>query len=286
MAAAAETFRLLTWPAMGMAATKSHRSRTSRRRPWPSAPTTSAVGYCQIQLIVWRFGLGVQPHRPDPGLLEFLERPRDVDDVRDRHVMHGAGRCLGRRAVERRRPPRLPDDAGRAGGVDRAQDRADVLRILDAVEHDDQRRARVRAARGPSSVGCRAALRRRRRRPDGRRRRASRSSASRVHAARRRTPRAAASSSTRRRRSSSRPATRICAHASRAQRLGDGVDAVDRSSRADVEVHDQDSRVTRDLVIHRASCPACLSWIEAVSRTRKGSGAFAAAGHRLQSVGG
>ena len=44
-----------------------------------------------------------------------------------------------------RRVPRLPDDAVGAGGVDRPQDRADVVRILDAVEHDDQRRARSRA---------------------------------------------------------------------------------------------------------------------------------------------
>ena len=36
-------------------------------------------------------------------------------------------------------------DAVGAGGVDRPQDRADVVRILDAVEDDDQRRP-VRAA--------------------------------------------------------------------------------------------------------------------------------------------
>ena len=38
--------------------------------------------------------------------------------------------------------PRLPDDAIAAGGIDRAQDRSDVVRILDAVEHDDERRPR------------------------------------------------------------------------------------------------------------------------------------------------
>ena len=36
--------------------------------------------------------------------------------------------------------PRLAHDAVRAGGVGGAQDRADVVRILDPVEHDDQRR--------------------------------------------------------------------------------------------------------------------------------------------------
>ena len=37
---------------------------------------------------------------------------------------------------------RLPHDAVRAGRVDGPQDRADVVRILDAVEHDEQRRRR------------------------------------------------------------------------------------------------------------------------------------------------
>src|SRR5689334_1885827 len=44
IAVATETFRLPTWPAIGMAATWSHDSRTRRRRPVPSAPTTIAVG--------------------------------------------------------------------------------------------------------------------------------------------------------------------------------------------------------------------------------------------------
>ena len=43
-----------------------------------------------------------------------------------------------------RRVPRLPHDAVAARRIDRPQDRADVVRILDAVEHDDQRR-RLRA---------------------------------------------------------------------------------------------------------------------------------------------
>ena len=42
---------------------------------------------------------------------------------------------------ERRRMPRLPHDAVGAGRIDRPQDRADIVRILDAVEHDDERRS-------------------------------------------------------------------------------------------------------------------------------------------------
>ena len=44
MPAVTETFRLDTAPAMGIDTTRSHVSRTRRRSPVPSAPTTNAVG--------------------------------------------------------------------------------------------------------------------------------------------------------------------------------------------------------------------------------------------------
>jgi hypothetical protein len=51
----------------------------------------------------------------------------------------GSGRGFGCRAVERRRAARLPDYAVCPSRVSRPQNRADIVRILDAVEHDDQR---------------------------------------------------------------------------------------------------------------------------------------------------
>ena len=156
--AATETFRLSTWPRIGIDASQSHRSRTSRRRPVPSAPTTTAVGSVQVDLVVAHRRFAREADRPDAGLLQLLERARDVDDVRDPHVRDRAGRRLGRRAVERRRMPRLPDDARRARRIDRAQDRADVVRILDTVEHDEQ--AAAPAAAAPSSkIAARRAAR-------------------------------------------------------------------------------------------------------------------------------
>ena len=59
-----------------------------------------------------------------------------------RHVGDGAGRRLGRGPVEARRVPRLPNHAVDAGRVGRAENRAHVVRVLDAVEHDNQRRRR------------------------------------------------------------------------------------------------------------------------------------------------
>ena len=43
-AAATETFRLATWPRIGIEARRSQDSRTRRRSPCPSAPSTKADG--------------------------------------------------------------------------------------------------------------------------------------------------------------------------------------------------------------------------------------------------
>ena len=42
------------------------------------------------------------------------------------------------RGIERGGPARLTDHAVAARGIERAQNRPDVVRILDAVEHDDE----------------------------------------------------------------------------------------------------------------------------------------------------
>ena len=82
-----------------------------------------------------------KPDRPDVGRLQFFDGPRDVHHGRDAHVVDRAGRRLGRRAVERRGMPRLPHHAIGARRIHRSENRADVLRILDAVEHHEQARA-------------------------------------------------------------------------------------------------------------------------------------------------
>ena len=49
--------------------------------------------------------------------------------------------------------PRLPHDAVGARRIDRPQNRADIVRILDPVEHDDERRAlRARSTRSATSM--------------------------------------------------------------------------------------------------------------------------------------
>ena len=62
------------------------------------------------------------------------------------HVGNGARRCLGRHAVAAPRDRRLwIDDAVDARRIGGPQDRSEVVRILDAVEHDDERRGRCAA---------------------------------------------------------------------------------------------------------------------------------------------
>src|SRR4029077_161307 len=71
-----------------------------------------------------------------------LESAGDVDDFGNLHVRHGACRGLRGGPVERSRVPRLPDEPVGARGVDRTQDRTHVMRVLDAVEDDDEWRTR------------------------------------------------------------------------------------------------------------------------------------------------
>jgi hypothetical protein len=115
----------------------------------PSQPVTFSSYYerCwkgEIPFIVGHFRLGVEADGPDAGLFQLVKRPGDVHDIGDRHVVDGAGRGLGRRSFERRRAAGLPDHAAPAARIHRAKNGADVLRILDFVEHHDQRRPLVR----------------------------------------------------------------------------------------------------------------------------------------------
>ena len=156
--AATDTFRLLTAPAIGIDTIRSHRSRTRRRSPVPSAPSTIAVGSVQVAARrSARAPSPSRPDRPDARRLQFVDRARDVHHGRDAHVRERAGRGLAR--PRRRATPR-----GASAGRRRArrrhrgpQNRADVVRILDPVEHDEQRRL---LARGRDQILDRVAPRR------------------------------------------------------------------------------------------------------------------------------
>jgi len=117
----------------------------------PAQPVTFSPNYdgCwkgEIPFIVGHFCAGVESYGPNAGSFELLERPGDVHDVGDGHVIDGACRGLRGSTFKGRCPAGLADDPRPAGGIDASQDCTHILRILDLVEHDDQRRA-VRGVR-------------------------------------------------------------------------------------------------------------------------------------------
>ena len=161
-----------------------------------------------------------------------------IRTMRDR-----AGRRLRGDAVERRRMPLLADDAVPPAASTRAQDRADVVRILDAVEHDEQRRLRRRRRR-PAPARCSRAAPRLRRRSPGARRRAQRDRAPAHPHARSARPLACASASASSMRLSAARADPKPPHPSGAQRLEDRIEAVDdhRSTRFASRAQDRPAR--------------------------------------------
>ncbi len=126
---------------MGMMAWWSHSSATRRRMPEPSEPRTRQVGTVEIE--------GVDGHRvggrgdrdqPQASLLEVGESAGHVGDLGDRQVLGGAGGGLGRHRGDHGSAVARDDQAVGAGQVGRAGHGAEVVRILDAVEGDQERR--------------------------------------------------------------------------------------------------------------------------------------------------
>src|SRR5579863_4155298 len=93
-----------------------------------------------VRRVVPVFSLAGESDGPHAQTLQFLDGPRDVHDGRDPHVTHGASRRFHRGAIERRRVAGLPYDARPAHRINRSDNRTDILGILDAIEHDDERR--------------------------------------------------------------------------------------------------------------------------------------------------
>ena len=171
-----------TAPAMGIRTSSSHRSRVRRRSPRPSPPSTIATGGASFAGYRDCGAPPIRPDHPDARLLEPLQRPREIRRAADRHGLGSAGRRLHGRGRQRRGVVLRHDDGIDAGRVRGAQARAEVARVLDAVEHEQPQRPAALRRRGPRSRRARTRLppRPRRRRPGARRRRVSRSRSARA----------------------------------------------------------------------------------------------------------
>ena len=101
---------------------------------------------------------GVEAHHPDPARLQGLEGLHDVADAGQAHVLEGARRGAVHGLGEPGAVPIGKQHAVAARALGGAQDGAQVARVFDAVEDDEQggiaRRARA-APRGSSAGAAR-----------------------------------------------------------------------------------------------------------------------------------
>ena len=103
--------------------------------PGPSAPSTRAIRCGPKRVLQFRVGGAVEPDPPEARLGDFLQRSGEVDDADPRHALQRARRGLGQRAAFARRMAILGDDADRPERRGGAEDRADIMRVGDLVEH-------------------------------------------------------------------------------------------------------------------------------------------------------
>ena len=138
MPQATETLRLSIAGAIGRRAARSQRSRTRRRTPLPSAPSTRARLSTSGAWSIVGLGGAVEGDPPVAQRCQLVERAGEVGDLDHRQQVQRARGGLGDRAAELgaaalRQHHRAHLERGR-----RAQDRADVVRVGDLVEQEDQ----------------------------------------------------------------------------------------------------------------------------------------------------
>ena len=91
---------------------------------------------------MWR-GL-LETTDPEPCFLQLLERTGEIDDAGERHALDRAGRGLGERSDSGGRSVRDENHGESPKRGRRAQHSAEIVRVADAVEHDDHASGRCR----------------------------------------------------------------------------------------------------------------------------------------------
>ena len=137
---------------MGICADRSHGLPDERPEPLPLAAEDERGRAGEVHAREGGVAVGRERDGPDALLLERLERLRDVRDPGDRAALHRARRGLRDRGGHADGAVLGDDDAVRAERVGGADDRAEVVRVLDPVEHDERAAAgRSRAPRRGAS---------------------------------------------------------------------------------------------------------------------------------------
>ena len=119
---------------------RSARRRTAGPRPWPSLPDDDGQRAAQVALSGGHRGIALGAGDPDAARVEIAQRRRQVVDRTQQEMLDGAGRGLYRGRAERRLPMGREQDPVHAGGLRAAQKRADVVGVLERIEHEDERR--------------------------------------------------------------------------------------------------------------------------------------------------
>ena len=135
--AATETLKESTCPAAGMLTRKSHFSRTRRCMPAPSLPMTMQTFPLRSRLSVLCPSASA-PNIQNPLLLQQLERAGDVRHHGEGNVLACPGGHLGHRLAFLRGAAGRDDDELHPELVRGTEDGAEVLRVGDAVQDEDE----------------------------------------------------------------------------------------------------------------------------------------------------
>ena len=146
---ATETLRLAICGAVGRRTATSQRSRTRRRSPLPSAPSTRARSFAAGTSSGVAVAVGVEGDPPVAERGELLERSGQVDHLDHGDEVEGARGRLGHDAAELGAAPLGQDYGAHLESRGRAQDSAEIVRIVDLVEHQHHIAAGLRRASAP-----------------------------------------------------------------------------------------------------------------------------------------
>ena len=106
--------------------------------PPPSAPSTSASGRFKSAAYRVCGGLAVGSDHPNTPFLEQIDRAGEVGHARHRNEFGGARRHLAHHPVHRGRAVLGDEHRMRARGIGRAQTGAQIVRIGDPIEDQQQ----------------------------------------------------------------------------------------------------------------------------------------------------
>ena len=135
-AQAFETLRLLIAPGMSRRTRKSQFSRLRRRSPLPSPPSTSAIGRRKGVFAKLSSASEVEAEAQIAHVPQSFERAGEIDHSDDRDMFEAAGSRFCHDARHLRGVAVRHDHGIDAKGRRGAQDRADIVRVGDLIEHE------------------------------------------------------------------------------------------------------------------------------------------------------